>query len=144
MSPANSTLDTLLRVRQHRRDLCRIALVELNQRGNALRAEQDVLRIESESASAELRSLESNRKLDVNASVARRRHLGDLACELRELEQRRHELLDCIDEQGERLLLSDQNVQSLEKLLVRRGVEATTVRLRKEARELDGICRVAR
>jgi flagellar biosynthesis chaperone FliJ len=143
MSPANSSLDTLLRVRQHRRDLCRIALVELNQRDDVLRAEQNAIRFESETATAELRSLESNRTLDVKASVARRRHLGDLVRELRELEQRRHELLDWIDEQGERLLLSDQNVQSLEKLLDRREAEATAVRLRKEARELDEMCRAA-
>ena len=143
MSPTNSPLDTLLRVRRHRRDLCRIALVELNRHDHALRAEQDAIRVESAAASAELRSLESHRTLDITASVAGRRHFGDLARELRELDQRRHELSDRIVAQGERLLLSDRDVRSLEKLLDRRESEATAVRSRKEARELDEVCRVA-
>lgn len=144
MSPRNSTLDTLLRVRRHRRDLCRIALVELHRHDNALRVEHDAIRVESKAASAELRSLELNRTIDVAKSMARRRHLGDRSRELRELDQRRHELLDCIDEQSQRLLLSDQDVQSLEKLLDRREAEATAVRLRKQTRELDEMCRAAR
>ncbi|MBI5760119.1 MAG: hypothetical protein HZA46_16505 [Planctomycetales bacterium] len=143
MSPANSTLDTLLRVRRHRRDLCRIALVELNLYDTTLREEQQAIRLAFDAASVELRSLETNRTLDVNASVTSRRHLGDLSRELRELEQRRRELSGRIVEQGERLLLSDQDVQSLEKLLDRRETEAIAVRLRMEARELDEIFRGA-
>lgn len=140
MQAAASALDTLLRVRQHRRDGCRLTLVELELRAAALKSQQDAITREREADLAELRSREPNRTLDVAALSARRQHLESLSRGVKALERQRDELARQIAEQTERLVCCDREVQSLEKLLESRTVDAIASRQRWEARELDDVC----
>jgi flagellar export protein FliJ len=143
MPAAPSALKQLLRVRQHRRDACRLALVELELRSGSLQSQLDAIEFERESELTALRPLESRGMLDVAALLARRQHLDLLSRESDALKSNRQELTRQIADQTDRLLRCDREVQSLEKLLSTRTADAIAARRRWESRELDDVGRSA-
>jgi flagellar export protein FliJ len=139
MSRAASALETLLRVRQLRRDACRLALADLERQATELDAQRAAIVFERQAELASLRDRESGGRIDVLGVAASRRHLQHLASALDLLLSSNRELSHQIEEQREQLLQSDRDVRSLEKLHEARTKEAIETQRRRETRESDDV-----
>ena len=136
------SLEPLLRLRRHQRDLKRLLLADVLRQEADLREQRLSLAAQRQVQFEALRQLGAAGRLDVAQSVARHAFAGRLAGALSENERARGVVAQQLAACRDALIAADQSVMSLEKLSEKRRAEFTADVERLEARVLEDAWRV--
>ena len=136
--------DALLKLRRHRRDLCRQLLAQVLASDRELIAQREDLERARLGQLGELRELGREGEVDVDRTATRRYYAGQLAGRSHAVERNRElvtrQLLLC----RQALAESDRDVKVLEKLEEREKAAFRYAEERHEARELEDAWRGTR
>ena len=124
-------METLLKIRRSRRDLCQQFLAQAQEEGQ--RIDHEILQLD-ESRRHEINGLREavqKGRIDIDRAAARRYYAGRLQIDLLLAERRRELVANQIDLCRQALVRADQDVKSLEKL---REKQAEDFRLEQDRR----------
>lgn len=137
-------LDSLLRYRESRRDLCRQVLAEVLADDRALVELGERLLRDRASQLDELRALGEAGRVDVDGSSARRYFAGQLTGEYRGVQRRREVVAQQIEMCRRALVQADRDVKVLEKMKDQQQAEFALEQDRAATRELGETWQSAR
>ena len=137
-------LDSVLRYRRSRRELCLQYRAEVLSDDRELLAQRDDLLSRRESQLQELRAIGRAGKVSVDRATARRYHIGRLSGEIRAVDHRRSLVAGQIELCRKAVAQAESEVKVLEKLQAKQAALARSAELRSEARELEEIWHAVR
>lgn len=131
------SLESVLKYRRSRRDLCRQLLARVLADDGALAEREAELSSRRESQLDEIRAVDRGAPLDIDRSIAHRAHAGMLQAELRLLARQRELLAGQIALCRQALVEADRAVKALEKIRDRRATEHFAEQERRANREME-------
>lgn len=132
-------LESLLRYRCHRRDLCQTVLAQLLADDRRLVEQRTEYETQQANQLNEIRHLATEGSFDIDRAASRRYYIGQIARDIQQLEQHRQLVQQQIDLCQQTLLEADREVKVLEKLKEKQRLEFVTDAHKKTARELDDV-----
>lgn len=130
--------DALLRLRRHKRDLCRQLLAQVFASDQELLNRRARVEADRNEVLDQLRGLGgAGQTVDIDRAAARRFHSGQLLVELRLIDRNRDLVAQQIRLCREALIKADQDVRVLEKLQEKQRAEFLYQQERRAARELE-------
>lgn len=130
-------LDSVLKYRRSRRDLCRQLMARVLADDRELAAREAMLLDQRGAQLDEIRALDRGERIDIDGSIARRFHAVRLHGELRVLAQNRQVLAGQLELCRRALVEADRDVKALEKLRDRREAEHRAAHERRSNREME-------
>jgi len=125
-------LESVLRYRKSRRDLCQQYLAQVLADDRALLAKQEGLQTRRVSQLEELRKIGRGGRISVDAATSRRYHIGQLSGEIRVVEHNRTVIAGQIDLCRKALAQAEKEVKVLEKLKTKQSNLAQADQIRRE------------
>ena len=130
-------LESLLRYRKNRRDLCRQLLAQILANLQQLKQDRQSLQRRRVGQIDELRQLGAGGDVDIDRSAARRYYAGHVLGEIQLVDRNREIVAEQLARCRETLIRADQEVKALEKLREKRQADFLYNQQRRERRELD-------
>ncbi len=132
-------LESVLKVRESRRDLCRQVLGQVLHEQQKLENQKKRIEAERQSQLDELKSIAQEGQFDVDAMSNRRYYAGQLSSQILEIEHQKAFVSQQIKLCRQALTKADQEVKVIEKLKEKQLSEYTTAQLKKETQELEEV-----
>ena len=130
-------LESLLRYRKNRRDLCRQLLAQILTNLQQLKQDRQSLQRRRVDQIDELRQLGAGGDVDIDRSAARRYYAGHMLGEIQLVDRNREVVAEQLARCRETLIRSDQEVKAIEKLREKQLADFLYDQQRREHRELD-------
>ena len=137
MAAFHFKFEPLLRYRKNRLDLCQQLLAQVLTQQAELSQKKESLRRNTLAQLDELRALGREPSLRVERAATRRQYVGQLAVEIRVVEQCQNIVARQIDLCRRTVLLAERDVKVLEKLEEKHAAEFHYLQQRLEVRTLD-------
>lgn len=130
-------LDSLLRYRRHRRDLCCQLLAQVLAEQQRLEQHRRGLELQRAAQLGELRTLGEAGEVDIDRSASRRFHASQLLNEIHLTERNRRAVAEQAALCRQAVTQADQDVEVLERLREKQRQEHQYEEARRESRALD-------
>lgn len=129
-------LESLLRYRESRRDLCRQLLAQILSEQTRIERDRQALQRRRGGQLEEIRQLGAAGNVDIDRSASRRYYASQVLGEIRLLERNREVVMQQLTACRQALVRADQEVKALERLRQKRKAEFLYEQQRREQHEL--------